>query len=232
MLSLGMGMGSCCETACGCPGPYTLTVTPYGIILTTRNEEEWNVAKKKRIHQPKLRVLEGWRGCSCQPGTEPFLGTPPVLPWCNSQRSYAPDLLAFVTALAAAPEKINTTEEPVMEDSSPPSHIKAVILGVLLLGCVVVLVVLGYCLVTYRRGGGELRHPAHRAEGLGVLQGTRGVMLLQQTHLGPGSRWIRGVHMGWFGCPNSSVACPCGTGISVLMGQGCSGLLLALQPTC
>lgn len=155
-----------------------------------------------------------------------------MLPWCHSQRFYAPDLLAFVTALAAAPEKINITEEPGVEDSSPPSHIKAVILGVLLLGCVVVLVVLGYCLVTYRRGGGDHGDPPHRAEGLGVHQRTRGVMLLQQTQLGPGGRWICGVHVGWFGCPNSSVACLCGTGISVLMGQGCSGLLLALQPTC
>lgn len=125
-------------------------------------------------HQPKLRALEGWRGCSSQPGTEPFLGTPPVPPCYHSQRSYAPDLPAFVTVLAAAPEKINTTEEPGMEDSSPPSHIKAVILGVLLLGCVVVLVVLGYCIVTYRRGGGEPGDPARRAEGPGGVLGGPG----------------------------------------------------------
>lgn len=61
-----------------------------------------------------------------------------------------------------------------MEDSSPPSHIKAVILGVLLLGCVVVLVVLGYCIVTYRRGGGEPGDPARRAEGPGGVLGGPG----------------------------------------------------------
>lgn len=55
MLSLGMGMGSCCETACGYPGPYTLTVTPCGIILNTHNEEEWDVAKKK----PTSAQIEG-----------------------------------------------------------------------------------------------------------------------------------------------------------------------------
>ncbi|XP_013050415.3 programmed cell death protein 1 isoform X1 [Anser cygnoides] len=82
----------------------------------------------------------------------------------NDSGSYYCGLIAFFQpnkveesnrshlVVTAAPEKINTTEEPGVEDSSPPSHIKAVILGVLLLGCVVVLVVLGYCIVTYRRG--------------------------------------------------------------------------------
>lgn len=50
-----LGMGSCCETACGYPGPYTLTVTPCGIILNTHNEEEWDVAKKN----PTSAQIEG-----------------------------------------------------------------------------------------------------------------------------------------------------------------------------
>lgn len=55
VFSLGMGIGSCCETARGCPGPYTLPVSPCGIILTTRNEEERDVAKRP----PTSAQIEG-----------------------------------------------------------------------------------------------------------------------------------------------------------------------------
>ncbi|XP_035168033.1 programmed cell death protein 1-like isoform X2 [Oxyura jamaicensis] len=103
----------------------------------------------------------------------------------NDSGSYYCGLIAFFQPnkveesnrshlVVTAPEKINTTEEPGVEDSSPPSHIKAVILGVLLLGCVVVLVVLGYCVVTYRRGGGEPGDPYSPCRGAGGVTGDLG----------------------------------------------------------
>ncbi|KAI6063023.1 Programmed cell death protein 1 [Aix galericulata] len=99
------------------------------------------VEESNRSHLVVTGQLKG-TGCRCHP-TVPSrrVGT-----GVDGEGMGTPGLVL------AAPEKINTTEEPGVEDSSPPSHIKAVILGVLLLGCVVVLVVLGYCLVTYRRG--------------------------------------------------------------------------------
>ncbi|NXI71201.1 PDCD1 protein, partial [Anseranas semipalmata] len=58
--------------------------------------------------------------------------------------------------VTAAPEKVNTTDEPDMEESSPLDHIKAMLLGILLLAGVIVLLVFGYCIITYRRGEDEL----------------------------------------------------------------------------
>ncbi|NXA30369.1 PDCD1 protein, partial [Ibidorhyncha struthersii] len=55
--------------------------------------------------------------------------------------------------VTAAPEKTNTTDEPEMEEGNPPDHIKAVLLGILLLTGAVVLLIFGYLTVTYRRGG-------------------------------------------------------------------------------
>ncbi|XP_009466787.1 PREDICTED: programmed cell death protein 1 [Nipponia nippon] len=54
--------------------------------------------------------------------------------------------------VTAAPEKTNATDEPEMEESNPPDHIKAVLLGILLLAGTVVLLIFGYLTVTYRRG--------------------------------------------------------------------------------
>ncbi|KFV59889.1 Programmed cell death protein 1, partial [Tyto alba] len=54
--------------------------------------------------------------------------------------------------VTAAPEKTNATDEPEMEESNPPDHIKAVLLGILLLAGAVVLLIFGYLTVTYRRG--------------------------------------------------------------------------------
>ncbi|NXN28994.1 PDCD1 protein, partial [Nycticryphes semicollaris] len=55
--------------------------------------------------------------------------------------------------VTAAPEKTNATEEPKMEEGNSPDHIKAVLLGILLLGGAVVLLIFGYLTITYRRGG-------------------------------------------------------------------------------
>ncbi|NWY55805.1 PDCD1 protein, partial [Chionis minor] len=55
--------------------------------------------------------------------------------------------------VTAAPEETNTTDEPEMEEGNPPDHVKALLLGILLLAGVVVLLVFGYLAVTYRKGG-------------------------------------------------------------------------------
>ncbi|NXQ79835.1 PDCD1 protein, partial [Nyctibius grandis] len=54
--------------------------------------------------------------------------------------------------VTAAPEKTNTTDEPEMEEGNPPDHVKAMLLGILLLAGAVVLLIFGYLTVTYRRG--------------------------------------------------------------------------------
>ncbi|XP_054061154.1 programmed cell death protein 1 isoform X2 [Rissa tridactyla] len=54
--------------------------------------------------------------------------------------------------VTAAPEKTNATEEPEMEEGNSPDHIKAVLLGILLLAGVVILLIFGYLTITYRRG--------------------------------------------------------------------------------
>ncbi|KFQ28406.1 Programmed cell death protein 1, partial [Merops nubicus] len=59
--------------------------------------------------------------------------------------------------VTAAPEKLNATDEPEMEEGNPPDHIKAVLLGILLLAGMVVLLIFGYLTVTYRKG--EVQKP-------------------------------------------------------------------------
>ncbi|XP_054242245.1 programmed cell death protein 1 [Indicator indicator] len=54
--------------------------------------------------------------------------------------------------VTAAPENTNPTDEPEMEEGSPPDHIKAVLLSILLLAGLVVLLVFGYITVMHRRG--------------------------------------------------------------------------------
>ncbi|NWV21531.1 PDCD1 protein, partial [Origma solitaria] len=54
--------------------------------------------------------------------------------------------------VTAAPQ-MNATEEPEMEDGNPSEHIKAMLLGILLLAGVVVLLIFGYLTFTYGRGG-------------------------------------------------------------------------------
>ncbi|NXT19766.1 PDCD1 protein, partial [Syrrhaptes paradoxus] len=52
-----------------------------------------------------------------------------------------------------APEKVNATDEPEMEEGNPLDYIKAVLLGILLLAGAVLLLIFGYLIITYRRGG-------------------------------------------------------------------------------
>ncbi|NWU68508.1 PDCD1 protein, partial [Pterocles burchelli] len=52
-----------------------------------------------------------------------------------------------------APEKVNATDEPEMEEGNPSDYIKAVLLGILLLAGAVLLLIFGYLTITYRRGG-------------------------------------------------------------------------------
>ncbi|KAL9844642.1 programmed cell death protein 1 [Geothlypis trichas] len=53
--------------------------------------------------------------------------------------------------VTAAPQ-VNATEEPEMEEGNPSEHVKAMLLGILLLAGVVVLLIFGYLTFTYRRG--------------------------------------------------------------------------------
>ncbi|NXM77436.1 PDCD1 protein, partial [Serilophus lunatus] len=53
--------------------------------------------------------------------------------------------------VTAAPE-MNATEEPDIEEGNPSDHVKAMLLGILLLTGVVVLLIFGYLTITYRRG--------------------------------------------------------------------------------
>ncbi|XP_041898436.1 programmed cell death protein 1 [Corvus kubaryi] len=53
--------------------------------------------------------------------------------------------------VTAAPQ-MNATDEPEMEEGNPSEHIKAMLLGILLLAGVVVLLIFGYLTFTYRRG--------------------------------------------------------------------------------
>ncbi|NXL04103.1 PDCD1 protein, partial [Mesembrinibis cayennensis] len=81
--------------------------------------------------------------------------------YCGLITFYEPDKVmesnrSFLV-VTAAPEKTNATDEPKMEESNPPDHIKAVLLGILLLAGTVVLLIFGYLTVTYRRGGMLLR---------------------------------------------------------------------------
>ncbi|NXE82882.1 PDCD1 protein, partial [Cochlearius cochlearius] len=55
--------------------------------------------------------------------------------------------------VTAAPQKTNATDDPETEESNPPDHVKAMLLGILLLAGAVVLLIFGYLTVTYRRGG-------------------------------------------------------------------------------
>ncbi|NWV45500.1 PDCD1 protein, partial [Daphoenositta chrysoptera] len=53
--------------------------------------------------------------------------------------------------VTAAPQ-VNATDEPEMEEGNPSGHVKAMLLGILLLAGVVVLLIFGYLTFTYRRG--------------------------------------------------------------------------------
>ncbi|NXW65358.1 PDCD1 protein, partial [Eurystomus gularis] len=82
----------------------------------------------------------------------------------NDSGSYYCGLIAFFEpdkvmessrshlVVTAAPEKMNATDEPEIDESNSPDHIKAVLLGILLLAGVVVLLIFTYLTVTYKRG--------------------------------------------------------------------------------
>ncbi|NXH93273.1 PDCD1 protein, partial [Pachycephala philippinensis] len=55
--------------------------------------------------------------------------------------------------MVTAVPQMNATEEPEMEEGSSSEHIKAMLLGILLLAGVVMLLIFGYLTFTYRRGG-------------------------------------------------------------------------------
>lgn len=55
-------------------------------------------------------------------------------------------------AIAAAPQ-LNATDEPEMEEGNSSEHIKAMLLGILLLAGVAVLLIFGCLTLMYRRGG-------------------------------------------------------------------------------
>lgn len=54
--------------------------------------------------------------------------------------------------IAAAPQ-MNATDEPEMEEGNPSEHIKVMLLGILVLAGVAVLLIFGYLIFTFRRGG-------------------------------------------------------------------------------
>uniref|UniRef100_A0A8C0ENS2 Ig-like domain-containing protein n=1 Tax=Bubo bubo TaxID=30461 RepID=A0A8C0ENS2_BUBBB len=58
-----------------------------------------------------------------------------------------------VTGQPEAPEKMNATDEPEMEEGNPPDYIKAVLLGILLLAGVVVLLIFALALLGCFRTG-------------------------------------------------------------------------------
>ncbi|XP_068810757.1 programmed cell death protein 1 isoform X2 [Struthio camelus] len=84
----------------------------------------------------------------------------------NDSGSYYCGLIAFLQPnkviesnrshlVVTAPEKTNGTDEPQIEEGNPPEHIKAVLVGILLLVGAVVLLIFGYLTVTYRRGDAQ-----------------------------------------------------------------------------
>ncbi|NXD00156.1 PDCD1 protein, partial [Certhia familiaris] len=55
--------------------------------------------------------------------------------------------------IVTAVPQMNATDEPEMEEGSSSEHIKAMLLGILLLAGLVVLLIFGYLTFMYRRGG-------------------------------------------------------------------------------
>lgn len=107
-------------------------------------------------------------------------------------------------ATAAAPQ-VNATDEPEMEEGNPSEHIKAMLLGILLLAGVVVLLIFGYLTFTYRRGG------MIPLQALQTQFGTCGQ---------PDVCSCLG-YMEWLKVLNSPVVHPCGADISMPGGRGC-----------
>lgn len=107
-------------------------------------------------------------------------------------------------AIAAAPQ-MNATDEPDMEEGNPSEHIKAMLLGILLLAGVVVLLIFGYLTFTYRRGG---------------MIPLEAMQTQFETWALPDVCSCLG-HMDCFKVLISVVAYPCGTDISMPGGEWC-----------
>ncbi|NXV58605.1 PDCD1 protein, partial [Molothrus ater] len=76
--------------------------------------------------------------------------------YCGLITFYEPDKVMEskrAQLIVTATPQVNATEEPEMEEGTPSEHIKAMLLGILLLAGVVVLLIFGYLTFTYRRGG-------------------------------------------------------------------------------
>ncbi|XP_026647841.2 programmed cell death protein 1 [Zonotrichia albicollis] len=75
--------------------------------------------------------------------------------YCGLITFYEPDKVMEskrAQLIVTAAPQVNATDEPEMEEGSPSEHIKAMLLGILLLAGVVVLLIFGYLTFTYRRG--------------------------------------------------------------------------------
>ncbi|NWX50909.1 PDCD1 protein, partial [Steatornis caripensis] len=81
--------------------------------------------------------------------------------------------------VTAAPEKTNATDEPEMEEEKPLDHIKAMLLGSLLLVGVVALLIFGYLTVTYRRGGTISRRAEEKPLAVSISTVDYGVLEFQ-----------------------------------------------------
>ncbi|NXA00645.1 PDCD1 protein, partial [Nesospiza acunhae] len=76
--------------------------------------------------------------------------------YCGLITFYEPDKVMEskrAQLIVTAAPHVNATDEPEMEEGNPSEHIKAMLLGILLLAGVVVLLIFGYLTFTYRRGG-------------------------------------------------------------------------------
>ncbi|NWT69264.1 PDCD1 protein, partial [Prunella himalayana] len=76
--------------------------------------------------------------------------------YCGLITFYEPDKVMESNRsqlIVTAAPLMNATDEPEMEEGNPSEHIKAMLLGILLLAGVVVLLIFGYLTFTYRRGG-------------------------------------------------------------------------------
>ncbi|NXR27001.1 PDCD1 protein, partial [Cinclus mexicanus] len=76
--------------------------------------------------------------------------------YCGLITFFEPDKVTESTRsrlIVTAVPPMNVTDEEEMEEGNPSEHIKAMLLGILVLAGVVVLLILGYLIFTYRRGG-------------------------------------------------------------------------------
>ncbi|XP_063264050.1 programmed cell death protein 1 isoform X1 [Prinia subflava] len=74
--------------------------------------------------------------------------------YCGLITFFEPDKVMESTRsqlIVTAPQ-VNATDEPKMEEGNSSEHVKAMLLGILLLAGVVVLLIFGYLTLTYRRG--------------------------------------------------------------------------------